>query len=64
MQTHTIVDYLTVIVPIEFKDMYPCPVCDIDLDVNMILDGKSIHSVTCEDCDHVVIFRIKKLNIS
>lgn len=46
--------------PFELKDIiYNCPVCDYEIEIDLIVDEKS--SVVCEVCDHIIKLEIKKI---
>lgn len=46
--------------PVELKDIiYNCPVCDHEIEIDIIVDEKSF--VKCEVCDHVIKLEIKKI---
>ncbi len=63
MENESILYVPTVITPVKLNDIsYPCPVCDWEIAINTLVDEKKIHSVTCENCEHMVILKIKKLN--
>jgi DNA-directed RNA polymerase subunit RPC12/RpoP len=40
-------------------DEINCPICDCEIGLNIIVDKKS--SIKCDDCDHKIIVKIKKI---
>lgn len=57
----TILDVYTVLVtPIWLKDIiYNCPVCDCEIDIDMIVDDNSF--IICDNCEHIIKFKIIKI---
>jgi DNA-directed RNA polymerase subunit RPC12/RpoP len=46
--------------PIILKDIiYNCPVCDYEIDIDMIVDNNSF--IRCENCDHKIKLKIIKI---
>lgn len=46
--------------PIKLNDIiYNCPVCDNEIEINMLADNES--SIKCDLCDHIIKFEIKKI---
>ena len=46
--------------PIILRDIvYNCPVCDYEIEIDLIVDENS--SLICEVCDHIIKLEIKKI---
>ncbi len=61
MEEYTILEIPTVLTPpFELNHIdYNCPVCDFEIEINMIIEANS--SITCDNCDHTIKLRIKKI---
>ena len=61
MTDYSILEIPTVLdPPLKLIDIiYNCPVCDFEIEMDMLVDDNSF--ISCDVCDHVTKFRIKKI---
>lgn len=61
MNEYSILEIPTILTfPIKLTDIiYNCPVCDYEIDINMIVDDNSF--IKCDNCDHSIKFKINKI---
>ena len=61
MTDYSILEIPTVLdPPLKLIDIiYNCPVCDFEIEMDMFVDDNSF--ISCDVCDHVTKFRIKKI---
>lgn len=61
MKEYSILDIPTLLAPpvILLDIIYNCPVCDWEIEIDMLVDDDSF--VKCDGCDHITKFKIKKI---